>query len=119
MADSSLALPNIPSIPLAWRDVQPLLQAIKGLGMLCPPEWKGGVPNVVEWWSGNLSSPIVHLKNDQDESEQQRIWNVMGAIRGIEQPEKSIIVGNRRDAWSFGASDPGKSNLLHFKFLNY
>jgi N-acetylated-alpha-linked acidic dipeptidase len=107
MTDNGLGLPNIPSIPLAWRDAQPLLQAIKGFGIASPPEWRGGVPDV-EWWSGNLSSPIVHLKNEQDEADQQAIWNVVGAIRGTEQAEKSIIVGNHRDAWAFGASDPGE-----------
>jgi hypothetical protein len=107
----NVGLNNIPSIPLSWRDAQPLLQAIKGYGTPCPPEWQGGVPDV-EWWSGNLSSPIVHLKNEQDEVEQQPIWNVMGRISGVEQREKSIIIGNQRDSWDFGAVDPGSGTAV-------
>lgn len=42
--------------------------------------------------------------NDQDEEERQPIYNILGRITGSEQSEKSIIVGNHRDAWCFGAS---------------
>lgn len=104
-------LNKIPSLPLAWRDAQPLLQAIKGYGEAVSDGWKGGVPDT-EWWSGNLSSPIVRLKNEQDEEVYQPIWNVMGRIRGVEQKEKRIIVGNHRDAWAFGAVDPGSGTAV-------
>ncbi|KAI9738063.1 MAG: hypothetical protein M1818_005491 [Claussenomyces sp. TS43310] len=109
--EDSPGLNKIPSLPLSWRDAQPLLQALRGFGDACPPEWQGGVPDV-EWWTGNLSSPIVHLKNEQDEIQQQPIWNVMGRIMGVEQPDKVIIVGNHRDAWAFGAADPGSGTAV-------
>ncbi|KAL7921761.1 hypothetical protein ACQKWADRAFT_294374 [Trichoderma austrokoningii] len=99
-------LVQIPSLPLAWRDAQVLLQHLQGFGQKVPDAWKGGVPEVGEWWSGNSSSPIVRLKNEQDENEKQPIWNVYGKIIGMEQSAKSIILGNHRDAWSFGATDP-------------
>ncbi|KAI1342596.1 peptidase-like protein [Xylariaceae sp. FL0016] len=103
--EKTAGLNKIPSIPLAWRDAQILLQRIQGFGEECPDEWKGGVPDV-EWWSGNASSPVVRLKNEQDENQKQEVWNVYGKINGIEQAEKSIIIGNHRDAWAFGATDP-------------
>ncbi|PTB43555.1 hypothetical protein M441DRAFT_134677 [Trichoderma asperellum CBS 433.97] len=99
-------LVQIPSLPLAWRDAQILLQHLQGFGQKVPDAWKGGVPEVGEWWTGNSSSPIVRLKNEQDENEKQPIWNVYGKIIGMEQSAKSIILGNHRDAWSFGATDP-------------
>ena len=104
--DNNPGLNNIPSIPLAWRDAQKLLQALKGHGIQLDDDWgKGGVPDT-EWWSGDSTSPTVLLKNDQDEVDRRPIYNVVGKITGIEQPEKSIIVGNHRDAWCFGAADP-------------
>lgn len=109
--DNNPGLVNIPSLPLSWGDAQHLLQAIQGFGQPVPDEWKGAVPNV-EYWSGNLSSPKIHLVNDQDESEEQSVWNVMGKITGIEQKEKSIIVGNHRDAWVYGATDPGSGTAV-------
>ena len=109
--DGNPGLNNIPSIPLAWRDAQKLLQVLKGHGEKVSDDWVGGVPDV-EWWSGDQSSPIVHLRNEQDEVERQPIYNVVGKIGGVEQPEKSIIVGNHRDAWCFGAVDPGSGTAV-------
>lgn len=109
--EQTSGLVKIPSIPVSWRDAQVLLQHIQGFGEPCPSDWHGGVPDV-EWWSGNSSSPIVRLKNEQDENERQEIWNVYGKIIGIEQSEKSIIIGNHRDSWSFGASDPGVGTAI-------
>ncbi|KAK4463937.1 putative glutamate carboxypeptidase 2 [Cladorrhinum samala] len=99
-------LVGIPSLPLAWRDAQALLQSLKGHGQNVPDGWAGAVPDVAEWWTGNGSSPIVRLKNVQDEVDKKAIWNVYGRIPGTEQSEKRIIVGNHRDSWAFGAGSP-------------
>ncbi|KAL6699088.1 Zn-dependent exopeptidase [Trichoderma pleuroticola] len=104
--EESQGLVKIPSLPLAWRDAQVLLQHLKGHGQLVPVAWRGGVPEVGEWWTGNESSPVVRLQNEQDENEKQPIWNVYGKIIGMETSAKSIILGNHRDAWAFGATDP-------------
>jgi N-acetylated-alpha-linked acidic dipeptidase len=104
--DESPGLNKIPSLPLAWRDAQVLLQFLKGHGEKVPDEWKGSVPDVKEWWTGDHKSPIVRVRNEQDENERQPIWNVYGKILGMEQSAKSIIIGNHRDAWAFGATDP-------------
>ncbi|KAI0018484.1 peptidase-like protein [Xylariomycetidae sp. FL0641] len=103
--EQTSGLNKIPSLPLAWRDAKILLQHIQGFGEPCPEQWHGGVPEV-KWWTGNSSSPIVHLKNEQDEDKKHEVWNVYGKITGVEQAEKSIIIGNHRDAWAFGATDP-------------
>ena len=114
--DDNPGLNNIPSLPLSWGDAQHLLQAIQGYGQVCPDHWKGGIPNV-EYWSGNLSSPKVRLLNDQDEVERQPIWNVMGGIKGVEQGEKAVIVGNHRDAWVYGATDPGSGTAVMLEVI--
>ena len=81
--DNNPGLNNIPSIPIAWRDAQRLLQAIKGHGEKVSKEWVGAVPEV-EWWTGNQTSPVVQLMNEQDEVERQPIYNVIGKISGLE-----------------------------------
>lgn len=102
-------LNQIPSLPLASRDAQKLLTALKGHGKKLKG-WTGGLD--LEYWSGDQSSPIVHLMNEQDEIERQPIYNVLGKIMGVEQAEKSIVVGNHRDAWCFGAADPGSGTAI-------
>ncbi|KAI1330961.1 Zn-dependent exopeptidase [Xylariaceae sp. FL0255] len=109
--DQTKGLVGIPSLPLSWRDAQILLQHLKGYGEPCPKKWRGGVPDV-SWWTGNSSSPIVRLRNEQDENEKQKIWNIYGKIQGVEQGEKSIMIGNHRDAWAFGATDPNSGTAV-------
>ena len=115
--DDNSALSKIPSIPLAWRDAQKLLQALKGHGLKIDEGWgKGGVPDV-EWWTGDKSSPKVHLGNEQDEVERAPIYNVLGKITGVEQSEKMVIVGNHHDAWCFGAGDPGSGTAVFLEVI--
>ncbi|KAI0202305.1 Zn-dependent exopeptidase [Astrocystis sublimbata] len=109
--DEAKALVNIPSLPIAWRDAKVLLQHIEGFGEACPKNWRGGVPNV-RWWTGNSSSPIVRLQNEQDVTEKQTVWNIYGKIEGYEQAEKDIIIGNHRDSWAFGASEPNSGTAI-------
>lgn len=115
--EESPGLVQIPSIPLAWRDAQRLLQVLKGHGSKVPDDWVGGVPDIAEWWTGDLSSPQVNLMNLQDEVERQPIYNVLGRITGLEQPEKKIIVGNHRDSWCFGGADPGSGTAAFLEIV--
>ncbi|KAI9815350.1 MAG: hypothetical protein M1827_002831 [Pycnora praestabilis] len=115
--DNNPALVNIPSIPVAWRDAQRLLQVLEGHGKELSGDWIGGVPKVNGWWSGDQSSPTVHLMNEQDEVDNQPIYNVVGQITGVEQPEKVIYVGNHRDAWCFGAADPGSGTAVMLEVI--
>lgn len=101
----AVGLVQIPSLPLAWRDAQPLLQSLQGHGQTLDDDWIGGVPDV-DWWTGDSSSPTVRLQNEQDEIEKQKIWNVYGRIEGMETAAKSIILGNHRDSMGFGATNP-------------
>lgn len=115
--EESPGLVQIPSLPLAWRDAQRLLQVLKGHGSRVQSDWVGGVPEVSEWWTGDQSSPKVNLMNLQDEVERQPIYNVLGRITGLEQPEKKIIVGNHRDSWCFGGVDPGSGTAAFLEVM--
>ncbi|QKX56894.1 uncharacterized protein TRUGW13939_04001 [Talaromyces rugulosus] len=110
-------LVQIPSLPIAWRDAQRLLQVLKGHGTKAPKDWVGGVPDILEWWTGDESSPKVNLMNLQDEVERQPIYNVLGRITGMEQPEKKIVVGNHRDSWCFGGVDPGSGTAAFLEVV--
>ena len=114
--DNNPGLNNIPSIPLAWRDAQKLLEVIQGKGVKLEGDWVGGVPDI-EWWSGDQSSPTVHLKNEQDEVERQPMYNVLAKITGTEQPEKTVTIGNHRDAWCFGSVDPGSGTAVFLEIV--
>ncbi|KAJ5410520.1 uncharacterized protein N7487_004879 [Penicillium crustosum] len=115
--EESSGLPKIPSLPLAWRDAQILLQGLKGHGSKVPNAWVGGVPDVQEWWTGDKGSPVVHLMNLQDEVERQPIYNIHGRINGMDERDKKIIVGNHRDSWCMGSVDPGSGTATFLEVV--
>ena len=48
----------------------------------------------------------VHLRLKMDYAE-RTVWDVIGKIPGAEFPDEWVVAGNHRDAWVFGAVDPG------------
>ena len=46
----------------------------------------------------------MHIKQDY---QYRTIWDVIGRIPGSQFPNQTVIAGNHRDAWVFGAVDPG------------
>lgn len=44
----------------------------------------------------------------------ETIHNILAVIRGSEEPDRFVLLGNHRDAWTYGAVDPnsGTSALL-------
>lgn len=115
--EDSPGLTKIPSLPIAWRDAQRLLQSLEGHGSKVPQEWVGGVPKVQAWWTGDQNSPVIHLMNLQDEVERQPIYNVHGTIIGLEERDKKIIVGNHRDSWCLGSVDPGSGTAVFLEVV--
>jgi N-acetylated-alpha-linked acidic dipeptidase len=93
--------PYIISIPLSYHDAAPILQALKGASV--PQSWQGALPFHYHMGPGGAK---VHLVSQQD-YQRRIIWDVIGKIEGSEDPDAWVIVGNHRDAWVYGAVDPG------------
>lgn len=55
----------------------------------------------------------VHMALEM-ENRETSIWDVIGKIRGSEEPEKLVILSNHHDAWVYGAVDPssGTATML-------
>jgi N-acetylated-alpha-linked acidic dipeptidase len=100
-ASESEILPKIPMVPLSAADASEILKRLDG-------------PSVAKGWQGGLSFPYhtggeavnIHLKLEM-ENRVTPIWDVIGSIRGSEEPDKLVILSNHHDAWVYGAVDPG------------
>ncbi|RCI03914.1 hypothetical protein CU098_007835 [Rhizopus stolonifer] len=101
-------LPLIPSLPISWSDALPLLRATEGLGLVAP-DWVGGGKDV-SYFSGP-SVAQVNLVNI-NEFKLKPIWNVIGHIKGHQEPNKVIVIGNQRDAWGHGAAVPSSGSAV-------
>ncbi|KAF7730408.1 hypothetical protein EC973_002214 [Apophysomyces ossiformis] len=103
-------VPHIPSLPISWRDARPLLQALENHGVT-DPDWVGGLEDI-GYYTGP-SEALVNLVN-LNKYEIKPVWNVIGRIEGAVEPDRVVIIGNHRDAWGFGGSDPvsGSATML-------
>ena len=101
-------LPRIPSMPLSPRNAAEILQHLQGPE--APAAWQGGLPLRYRIGPG----PVTVRMEVVNDERIGRLRSVIGTIRGREEPEKLVIIGNHRDAWSYGAVDPssGTAALL-------
>jgi N-acetylated-alpha-linked acidic dipeptidase len=104
----SASIPKIIAVPMSWRDAKPILENLGG--PVAPHAWQGGLPFTYHVGAGPAK---VQVKVDMD-GKRRPIQVVTGAIRGSEEPEKVVVLGNHRDAWVYGAVDPssGSATLL-------
>ena len=94
-------LPQIPVVPIAYRDAEPFLKALAGSNV--PSEWQGGLPFAYHIGPGPAK---VHIKVRCEHSTRP-IYNIIAKLEGTEYPDEWVILGNHHDAWVYGAADPG------------
>ena len=107
--EQAVSLPKIMGVPLSWGDAEPLLEHMDG--PLAPADWQGGIKKLKYRLGG--AKVVAHLKVDMDQSIQP-YYVTEARIRGAEQPDEWVILGNHRDAWAFGGVDPssGTASML-------
>jgi N-acetylated-alpha-linked acidic dipeptidase len=99
-------LPRIPSLPISYGDAEKILRHLAGANV--PKGWQGGLP-----FAYHVGPGPAELQLDVELDYQIRpIWNVIATIRGKEEPEKIVVVGNHRDAWTYGAVDPNSGTSV-------
>ncbi|MCP4571827.1 MAG: M28 family peptidase [bacterium] len=102
------SVPSIPSLPLSYGEAEKILRHLGGPRV--PDDWQGGLPFAYHAGPGGAS---VAMEVEMDEG-LKPIYNVFGRISGTDEPERLVILGNHRDAWTHGAADPnsGTAALL-------
>ncbi|KAM4795069.1 putative N-acetylated-alpha-linked acidic dipeptidase [Rhinophrynus dorsalis] len=102
-----VGLPKIPVHPIGYHDAENLLRYMGGAP---PPDnsWKGSLNvsyNIGPGYSGSQASQKVRMHINTF-SEIRRVYNVIGTIKGAEEPDRYVIFGGHRDSWVFGGLDP-------------
>ncbi|HXY04661.1 MAG TPA: M28 family metallopeptidase [Terriglobales bacterium] len=96
----SAQLPTIPTTPLSYADVWPILEHLSG--PVSPHDWQGALPFTYHVGPGPARLKM-HLKQDY---QFRTIWDVIGRVPGTQFPDEWVLAGNHRDAWVYGAVDP-------------
>lgn len=107
LEEATTVLP-IPVQPISYAAARPLLERIGG--RRAPDAWQGGLPLDYRIGPG---PGVAHLRLRFDWSVRP-IVNVVGLLVGVEEPDRWVLVGGHRDAWSYGGRDPvsGTVSLL-------
>jgi N-acetylated-alpha-linked acidic dipeptidase len=106
--DEVQTLQAIPVLPISYGDAEPILRHLGGPTV--PAAWRGGLPIAYHVGPGPAR---VRMRLRFDWSVRP-IVNVIGILRGSDAPEKIVMAGGHRDAWTFGGRDPisGAVSLL-------
>ncbi|XP_043706073.1 probable glutamate carboxypeptidase LAMP1 isoform X1 [Telopea speciosissima] len=102
-------LPLIPSLPVSAADGDAIIRSIGG--QVAGDDWQGGInAPVYRVGPGPGFLNLSYTGNQVIAT----IQNVFGVIKGSEEPDRFVLLGNHRDAWTFGAVDPnsGTAALL-------
>jgi N-acetylated-alpha-linked acidic dipeptidase len=94
-------IPRIPVQPMSYGEARKLLESLRG--PLRPKGFQGGLP--FPYHAGGTSDVRVRIKTDLQYTE-RTIWDVITRIDGAVEPDRWVVMGNHRDAWTFGAVDP-------------
>jgi N-acetylated-alpha-linked acidic dipeptidase len=91
---------KIPALPISYADAQVLLASLDG--PVAPASWRGSLPITYHVGAGQGR---LHLAVKTDWS-LKPLYDVIGTLKGSEEPDEWIIRGNHHDGWVMGASDP-------------
>ncbi|KAI5074216.1 hypothetical protein GOP47_0010815 [Adiantum capillus-veneris] len=107
--DVAAVLPQIPSLPISANDALFIMSSLEG--EVAPPDWHGAL-EIPQYRVG--TGPVKVNLDYKGMKKLTRIRNVYGIIEGSEEPDRYVLLGNHRDAWTFGAVDPnsGTAALL-------
>jgi N-acetylated-alpha-linked acidic dipeptidase len=103
------SVPKIIAVPISANDAAPLLKALTG--PVAPPGWQGALPFTYRVGAGPATVRVNVKMDDRTRS----IWVVEGRIRGTEHPEQTVVLGNHRDAWVYGAVDPSSGTATEME----
>ncbi|KAK0548960.1 Vacuolar protein sorting-associated protein 70 [Tilletia horrida] len=105
-------LPRIPSLPISYANAATLFRALERHGpnaTSAGKDWRGSIPGVGEYFVGP-SEDVLHMENIVEHN-LKPMYNVYACIPGHVSNE-TVFFGNHRDAWSFGAADPGSGTAV-------
>ena len=101
-------MPKIPSLPISYGEAEKILSRLDGPNV--PDGFQGALPFAYHLGPGE-AKVRMEVVNDYA---MRTIWDVVTTIRGTDAPERWVVTGNHRDAWTYGANDPnsGTATML-------
>ncbi|CAG2102362.1 unnamed protein product [Medioppia subpectinata] len=112
-------MPRIPAQAISYSDARYILKGLNG--PKAPTQWVGGLNITYSLGPGYIDNSYIELEVNTYVKE-TAIHNIIGVITGCTEPDRFVLVGNHRDAGTFGALDPlsGTASMLELSaaFMN-
>ncbi|KAH9322852.1 hypothetical protein KI387_017491 [Taxus chinensis] len=107
ISDVADKFPSIPSMPISAKEAHHILMSLSGPHV--PATWRGSLD-----FRGVGRGPGILNFSYVENQTMSTIRNVFAVIQGSEEPDRYVLLGNHRDAWTYGAVDPnsGTAALL-------
>ncbi|KAK4478822.1 hypothetical protein RD792_014322 [Penstemon davidsonii] len=104
--------PGVPSLPVSEEVAESIIMSLEGVR--APYEWRGDFKIGGSGIKRVGPGPTMLNFTYEGERKMATIHNVFAVIKGSEEPDRFVLLGNHRDAWTYGAVDPnsGTSALL-------
>lgn len=100
--------PSIPSMPISANDARRILMSLSGPA--APSSWRGSMK--LDEHHGLGRGPGILNFSYVENQTMATIRNVFAVIKGSEEPDRFVILGNHRDAWTYGAVDPNSGTAV-------
>ncbi|EGT30354.1 hypothetical protein CAEBREN_07135 [Caenorhabditis brenneri] len=105
------AIPTIPVLPIPYSEAKIIFERMNGKPVI--PGFQGGLNVTYKYGPGFTNNQKLKL-SVCSKKEERKIQNVLGFIRGKEEPDRYVLATNHYDAWTYGAVDPnsGTATLM-------
>ncbi|EPB70664.1 peptidase, M28 family [Ancylostoma ceylanicum] len=103
------ALPSIPVLPVSYSTAYQILSRMKGRP--APQPWQGAINVTYKVGPGFQSDETLTISVNGN-LKIKKIRNVVGYIRGKDEPDRYVILGNHYDAWVYGSMDPNSGTAI-------
>ncbi|CAA0822581.1 Probable glutamate carboxypeptidase 2 [Striga hermonthica] len=102
--------PGVPSLPISEAAAEIILGSLEGKSL--PREWREGLPSGASRINRAGPGPTMLNFTYEGEKKMASIHNVFAVIKGLEEPDRVVLLGNHRDAWTYGAVDPNSGTAV-------
>ncbi|NXS50060.1 TFR1 protein, partial [Balaeniceps rex] len=104
----SSGLPRIVVQTISSKAVEKLFSKMDGKE--CLMEWKGGLMACSMMQSSTKNMTVKLSVNNV--MVDRKILNIFGAIKGMEEPDRYVVIGAQRDSWGPGAAKAGVGTAI-------
>ena len=108
LSENEISLPKIPVLPIGYGAATEIFKLMTG-DKPTPRHWQGGLPFTYRLEGGQDLKVRINVSQNR---KIQRIYNVIGTLKGAVNPNEWLIAGCHYDAWTFGAIDPNSGTAM-------